>query len=344
MVVANSHMRTYPFVSQKHNMMEALGHCGLLLLYAITLILRNGDDSQWEREWFPKQGCKSLVVSSLTATATLSSPLSPTRDSIPRHDYADGWFIIFIFMAVLPAPTVYYWYQENRADKTLETEFGEIDSMQTDNPLASEEDPDAASSAALAMPRSRLARLQREAKDAESSRKENSELRKQVEKLKKELKRQSSSPETPGSSFEGDTALLDKKGTEAAVKMQVDMMKGFVGDEGLSEAARESAKQALGSLVASQISLGSLVASDTEQTTTLNSMRSKADFNNQFVGMACSDEMVGWLRSHRLLHHASAIIAVTGTYVYKSTVPSPHASMGLAVKPATHFSVSIYLL
>eukprot|EP01045_Picozoa_sp_COSAG04_P008546 COSAG04_NODE_476_length_13722_cov_16.614707_1_plen_903_part_10 len=29
------HMRTYPFVSHKHNVMEALGHCALMLLYAI---------------------------------------------------------------------------------------------------------------------------------------------------------------------------------------------------------------------------------------------------------------------------------------------------------------------
>jgi hypothetical protein len=51
-------VRVYPYVSYKHNLMEALGHCAMLLLYSVTLILRNQDDSQWEQEWFPKEGCK----------------------------------------------------------------------------------------------------------------------------------------------------------------------------------------------------------------------------------------------------------------------------------------------
>ena len=50
------HMRTYPFVIYKHNVMEALGHCALMLLYAISLILRNDNDDDWEAEWFPKEG------------------------------------------------------------------------------------------------------------------------------------------------------------------------------------------------------------------------------------------------------------------------------------------------
>lgn len=74
------HMRTYPFVVYKHNVMEALGHCALMLLYAISLILRNEDEDMWNAELFPKEGY--------------------------------GWFIVFIFAVVLPSPTVYFYRRD----------------------------------------------------------------------------------------------------------------------------------------------------------------------------------------------------------------------------------------
>eukprot|EP01043_Picozoa_sp_COSAG02_P035306 COSAG02_NODE_2520_length_8610_cov_4.542474_2_plen_81_part_00 len=41
------HVRNFPFVLYKHNVIEALGHQGLMLMYAITLILRNDDEDMW---------------------------------------------------------------------------------------------------------------------------------------------------------------------------------------------------------------------------------------------------------------------------------------------------------
>eukprot|EP01043_Picozoa_sp_COSAG02_P029830 COSAG02_NODE_1874_length_10576_cov_8.410614_5_plen_205_part_00 len=41
------HVRNFPFVNYKHNIIEALGHQSLMLMYAITLIIRNGDEAMW---------------------------------------------------------------------------------------------------------------------------------------------------------------------------------------------------------------------------------------------------------------------------------------------------------
>jgi hypothetical protein len=41
------HVRTFPYVNYKHNLIEALGHQALMLMYAIALILRNDDEAMW---------------------------------------------------------------------------------------------------------------------------------------------------------------------------------------------------------------------------------------------------------------------------------------------------------
>ena len=41
------HVRTFPYVNYKHNLIEALGHQALMLMYAIALILRNDDEVMW---------------------------------------------------------------------------------------------------------------------------------------------------------------------------------------------------------------------------------------------------------------------------------------------------------
>ena len=48
-------MRTYPFVNYKHNLIDALGHQSLILLYAISLMLRN-DETGWGNEIMPREG------------------------------------------------------------------------------------------------------------------------------------------------------------------------------------------------------------------------------------------------------------------------------------------------
>merc|ERR1712072_772263 len=133
------HMRTYPFVVYKHNVMEALGHCSLMLLYAITLILRNEDEDTWDAEWFPKDGY--------------------------------GWFIVFLFAIVLPAPTVYFYCRD---DDTAATSDGKLGEGFEENPLAIELGDDSAATDdkdedQTAQPgRAKLAKMQREGKHARS--------------------------------------------------------------------------------------------------------------------------------------------------------------------------------
>eukprot|EP01045_Picozoa_sp_COSAG04_P013252 COSAG04_NODE_930_length_9363_cov_28.745898_4_plen_1224_part_00 len=145
------HMRTYPFVVYKHNVMEALGHCALMLLYAISLILRNEDEGTWDAEWFPKTGY--------------------------------GWFIVFLFAIVLPSPTVYFYCRDKDKPTASEGEGFE------ENPLAIEAEAsvDAKGSGGAepeqptAQPaRAKLAKMQREGKDA----------RVQVQKLQVENQQQ----------------------------------------------------------------------------------------------------------------------------------------------------------
>ncbi len=50
------HMRTFPFISYKHNVIEGIGHVALMLLYTVTLIMRVDNPEYWGAEWFPKTG------------------------------------------------------------------------------------------------------------------------------------------------------------------------------------------------------------------------------------------------------------------------------------------------
>ena len=99
------HMRTYPFVNHKHNLMEAFGHCALILLYAISLILRNDDEDDWRAEWLPKE--------------------------------AYGWFLVFLFVVVLPSPTVIYFRRRGGKSKSNDASFVASDNVfESENPLA----------------------------------------------------------------------------------------------------------------------------------------------------------------------------------------------------------------
>ncbi len=51
------HVRTYPYVREQHNQVDALGHAALMLTYTITLILRNDDENAFVGEVFPRAGC-----------------------------------------------------------------------------------------------------------------------------------------------------------------------------------------------------------------------------------------------------------------------------------------------
>lgn len=69
------HVRVWPFVIQKHNMMEALGEATLLLMYTTCLLLRNDNDDDWTREWMSRTGY--------------------------------GWMIVVLYVIICPAPMFY---------------------------------------------------------------------------------------------------------------------------------------------------------------------------------------------------------------------------------------------
>ena len=56
------HMRTFAFINYKHNVIEAIGHAALMLLYAVALIMRVDNPEEWGAEWFPKTGEKSTTA------------------------------------------------------------------------------------------------------------------------------------------------------------------------------------------------------------------------------------------------------------------------------------------
>jgi hypothetical protein len=287
---------------------EALGHCALMLLYAATLILRNENADDWDGETMKEEACETVSDSNLALVGCDSYVAA-------RSSFADGWFIVFMFGIVLPSPSFYYFYTENAGqtpDKTkLETEFH----SETVNPLSIDSaESQGGSKQQAPAARTKVIKAQREAKEMRT---ENQKLQKEIAALRK-IKRDSRADEEMPADAE----------TEALAKTQIDMMKGFVADENLSEEARESAKKALALLVTSQIAETSR---NVEQAATLGSLHSQAQFNDDFVQFSgqfisskyqnampkdrCSDEMAEWLHSHRLLHHAAKIIGVAGTCV-----------------------------
>eukprot|EP01045_Picozoa_sp_COSAG04_P000517 COSAG04_NODE_12_length_42844_cov_6.769213_21_plen_1150_part_00 len=289
------HMRTYPFVVYKHNVMEALGHCALMLLYAISLILRNDDQGDWDAEWFPKQGY--------------------------------GWFIVFLFAVLLPSPTFYFYCRDKDKLIASGSEVGE--GFET-NPLAielgesAEDDKDSAYQPTAQPARAKLAKMQREGKDSRAQvqklQTETQQQQAEIQKLQEEiqqLQEENQQLEAHGQ-MDGDTvrrseAALRKKvaaleaqlaavhvphraGTEMVAvsdggsaatvtehepKTQADTMKELAADESLSEDARESAKKALEVLVSSQLADIEQTASRKKRAGTLKDLESDARFANQ---------------------------------------------------------------
>lgn len=129
------HMRMYPFVVYKHNVIEALGHCSLMMLYAAMLILRNQSKSVWEGERFPEEGCE--ISQGISVCTRISVNWRHDPNLVANHSSAvDGWFIVFLFVVMLPAPSFYFLFN-TKPDKTHEqTDFGKYEG----NPLALDEE------------------------------------------------------------------------------------------------------------------------------------------------------------------------------------------------------------
>ena len=305
------HMRTFPFVNYKHNVIDALGHQALMLMYAITLILRNDNDDIWRDEWFPQEGY--------------------------------GWFICFLCIFVLPSPTVYFYYKEQRVTNGTDDSFEE-------NPLSTESDQsdvfDAGDpSTAIAPPaRAKLAKMQREAKDT----------RAQIQKMQKQLQTNATEKEDKDNEIYSLKAIATAKDESTkvqalqakivtleaqvarpqmelhdvsdgsgeaphqAVTTSSAVMKELATDETLSEETRESAKQALGELANAQILESKNAALEREldegKNATLRKLAIQGDSVRKLAmhGIVVSEDMTKYLQGLRLLHHADAVINVVG--------------------------------
>eukprot|EP01043_Picozoa_sp_COSAG02_P000249 COSAG02_NODE_4_length_69935_cov_46.806590_57_plen_234_part_00 len=89
------------YVRLQHNHVDALGHCCLILTYAISLILRN-DDSEFTHESFPREGY--------------------------------GWFIAVLYGVILPTPTIVHFWRGRQTDRKLPDQGGTFGEF-VDNPL-----------------------------------------------------------------------------------------------------------------------------------------------------------------------------------------------------------------
>jgi hypothetical protein len=308
------HVRTYPFVVYKHNVIEAFGHCSLMLLYAATLILRDENEDDFVYEWFPREGCAYTHPLFLSVSLSLCLSLS-----LRHRCNVDGWVIVFLFGVLLPSPSLYFYFNAKPGMMQLETEFGQYE----ENPLAIDAGDGQDGSQQPPAARAKIIKVQREAKEMRA---QIQKLQKDNASLRKSLPQVEANRRLQASNDQGNVEMLDGADTETPTKTRQDAMKEFVANENLSEEARESAKKALGMLVTSQI-----VA--TEQVATLDSLRSEANYNDQFNQInqnECGEEMARWLRQHRLLHRAAKIIRVVGAYV-RACVDSP-----VLVVPAPH--------
>lgn len=95
----NHHVRTFPYVVHKHNVIEGIGQTALLLVYVCCLVLRNDSAKAWSNEWF-----------------------KPTYY---------GFFLAFLYFVVVPSPIVYTLSTKGVVDRS---ENDEEDGY--DNPLS----------------------------------------------------------------------------------------------------------------------------------------------------------------------------------------------------------------
>ena len=127
-------------------------------------------------------------------------------ESFPRAGY--GFFILFLYMFVLPSPVVYYYLRDQKAAEAA-TKIDDDDGLVFSNPLpGGDESPTGSvddlggigldggdtkdASNAPAVPRAALAKLQREAKEARKNQgdvvAENAALKKENERILEEMK------------------------------------------------------------------------------------------------------------------------------------------------------------
>eukprot|EP01045_Picozoa_sp_COSAG04_P012707 COSAG04_NODE_866_length_9767_cov_2.846400_1_plen_2137_part_00 len=272
------HMRSYPYINEKHNVVDGFGHAGLMLTYTVTLILRHSqnDSSVWAEEWFPKEGY--------------------------------GYLIVFLYVVLLPSPSVYYYFADKRNGKAgEESEFGAAG--QFNNPLAPDTesptfgDAGASGAGAPAFSRTSLARIHRNARETAA---ENAVLVKQVDALSAENEQLrvsaiagGAAPSTAAQAAANDSEQAPPVQEAAAlVDPQISQMRALAEDELLSEENRGAAKGALEARVSSTIELQNL--------------ESKSHFKRKMLEAEARVEMADWLAQHRLSNCATHVVRLAG--------------------------------
>ena len=206
-------------VREQHNQIESVGHMALVLTYAVTLVLRNSDDDEaFAGELFPREGY--------------------------------GWFIVFIYVFCLPAPTIYAlctYDKANEQDSHLTT--------LVDNPLVSSQDDwdfdsqSKPSSDTISLPR--IAKMQREKKEVRS---ENEALRSEITALRAQSRTLVASGDESGR----ETAAAPEYVTPAPIekdptKLEITALQTIQDDESLAEEIRESARKNIAELTAARL-------------------------------------------------------------------------------------------
>ena len=278
-----------------------------------------------------------------------------TRSPCGCRVRADGWFIGFLYVVVLPLPTFINFWRSTQVETTEAgegREFGSSEPTEAEfnNPLSGNEvdgglDTDmggestgaadsstAVSGSAIA----RLARLDRERKDAQA---EAEALRQEVDRLKQQQGQVLSAPAplALGAKVDGSDAAGPKPAVSsiAAEPSQAAMlaMKQVVADETLSEEVRATAQKNVESLVQAQMQSAQLMgktlaaeqiaaAHDRDRGAMLASVVKEDHFNIQYLDamkknqheemVQAREGLARWLSKNRLLHHERTILEIAG--------------------------------
>jgi biopolymer transport protein ExbD len=282
------HMRVFPYVRAQHNQVDAIGHAALMLTYTITLILRNSEESF-------------------------------AQESFPREGY--GWFILFIYVVVLPTPTIMHFCTESRekgADPgESSADFAnplstDGDDSSTVGAFESEEEKASISGASL----SKLAKISREKQELqnqlESLRIENTALLQQAPVLTSSASMQLPAAESHASDTNQHEMQQQLLSPVDPAEQLNSTMKQMVADDSLSEELRAAAKQMIEDTVSDQLADVAAQRLATQRNVVLKTIANQGRHNIQLIaamkssvpgsaGVVAREELMEWLSHIRLV-------------------------------------------
>jgi hypothetical protein len=294
------HMRVFPFVVRKHNIMEAIGEATLLLMYTTVLLLRNDSDDDWSAEWVSKAGY--------------------------------GWMLAVLYVVICPSPLFYsLWLRlsgNGAVDEADNEGAGVFASEEYENPLGP--GPDEVSAAVGVLPaalsaeqRARRAKVQqRKSKSLASDlAKAQAEISKQAAEIKSLIKERGGG---------GETLSTDGSVVVDALTVELESIQKFVEDDSLSEEVRAAARETREGRVSARVQLlqhdakkQALVLEQNDfvlQQDGLQLAARRRDLTYRGASdgletaLSASTALRAWLGEHRLLHHEAVILAVVGPY------------------------------